>query len=78
MVFLHFLMLYISIVTVSLECQIYHHCPLLLLVNYHCIWLVKQQLLEFPQDINFALNHFQWCVPLGLEDLTFILGTDVT
>lgn len=36
---------FLSYVAVSWDCYIYHHCPLLLPVNRHSVWLVTQQLL---------------------------------
>lgn len=44
-------MLLLPDVFVCWDCNIYHNCSLLLFINYHCVWLVDQQLLV-PQDFS--------------------------
>lgn len=51
------------------ECHIYYECPLLLLDNCCCVWLVRQQLLEFPQDPRFiVLKQSEKCGPTGTSN----------
>lgn len=50
------------------KCRFYYKYPFLLFDNYCCVWLVRQLLLEFPQDLRFiVLKYFEKCVPLGLQ-----------
>lgn len=71
---------FLSDVTVSWDCHVYHSCSLLLLVNHH-VRFVRQQLLvclevEFPQDLSpVVLNNFWRCLPSGLRDFRFTHGT---
>lgn len=50
------------------KCRFYYKYPFLLFDHYCCVWLVRQLLLESPQDLRFiVLKYFEKCVPLGLQ-----------
>lgn len=68
-------MLLLSDGSVTWDCHIYHHCPLLLLVIHHYDWIVSQTLLvsldlKVPQDFCFvcSIPLLQVC-PIGTLEL---------
>lgn len=75
------LLLFLSDIAVSWDCNFYHYCLVRLLINYHYDWPVSRQLffsLEIEVDQYLSpvfLNHFNLCVPLGLWEVK--LGKDV-